>query len=79
MKKDKLLQRAINNPGNIHFSEFGKLLKTHHFECVWSKGGHFQYYIEKYRQLLPVQEKNGMAKEYQVIQFLIILEEHDAI
>jgi len=36
-------------------------------------------YSEKYRKLLPVQDKNGMAKEYQVIQFLMILEEHDAI
>ncbi len=79
MKKDKLLQKAINNPGNIHFSEFEKLLKTHHFECIRSKGSHFHYYSAKYSRLLPVQEKNGMAKEYQVIQFLSILEENDAI
>jgi hypothetical protein len=80
VKREKLLQKAISTPGNIRFGEFETLLKQSGFECIRSRGSHFHYYCEKFKKLLPVQEgKNGMAKEYQVLQFLSIMEENNAV
>jgi len=77
VKINKLLKKAINNPGNLHFEELQNLLERNGFECVRTSGSHHQYYSKKRKRLLPIQEKNGMAKEYQVRQFLSILEEND--
>jgi len=63
VKRDKLLKKAINNPGSLHFGEFETLLSSHGFERLRSKGSHVHYFNPAYRRLLPVQEKNGMAKE----------------
>jgi len=77
VKINKLLKKAINNPGNLHFEELQNLLERSGFEWVRTGGSHHQYDRKKRKRLLPIQEKNGMAKEYQVRQFLSILEEND--
>lgn len=66
MKKDKLLDKAVNNPSNLRFSDFQRLLKLFGFELVRIRGSHFHYYNEMWGKLLPIQERKGMAKEYQV-------------
>ncbi|MBF0606507.1 MAG: type II toxin-antitoxin system HicA family toxin [Candidatus Magnetobacterium sp. LHC-1] len=80
MKRDKILRDAINNPANVRFSDFENLLKDFGFECLRYRGSHVIFFSSDYKKLIPVQEgKNGMAKEYQVKQFIRILEENDAI
>ncbi len=72
-KQEKLLHKAKNNPGGLHFSEFITLMK----HCGWildrQKGSH-QIWISPKRNRLPIQDKNGTAKKYQVEQFLLQLE-----
>ncbi|MCD4786045.1 MAG: type II toxin-antitoxin system HicA family toxin [Candidatus Eremiobacteraeota bacterium] len=79
MKKDKLLDKAINSVANLRFNEFCNLLNKFGFTCVRSRGSHFQYYNDEFKRLLPVQETKEYAKEYQVKQFLGILEENNVI
>ncbi len=68
-KKDKLLAKALRNPQGLKFSEFEALLK----QCGWTfdhqKGSHQIWYSLK-RHRLSIQNRKGMAKAYQVKQFL---------
>jgi hypothetical protein len=68
-KHKKLLEKAINNPRGLSYSHFETLLQ----QCGWSKdhqtGSHAIWYSPK-KFRLSIQNRNGMAKEYQVKQFL---------
>lgn len=79
MKKEKLLQKAINSPQNIRFNEFTNLMGHFGFDQANSEGSHFIYRNDKLAMSLPVQDIKGMAKTYQVRQFLEILRRHDVI
>ena len=64
-KKEKLLLKAQNNPKGLKFGEFRKLLAV----CKWvndhQTGSHQIWYSpSKYR--LSIQNRNGLAKDYQV-------------
>lgn len=72
-KQEKLLQKARNNPSGLHFDEFVTLLKGHGWILDRQKGSH-QIWISPKRHRLPIQEKNGVAKKYQVEQFLLQLQ-----
>jgi hypothetical protein len=79
MREEKLLQKALNSPQNMRFSEFETLLKHFDFYLMNSGGGHFIYRNDEMLVSLPVQEKGGRAKTYQVEQFLEILRRNNAI
>jgi predicted RNA binding protein YcfA (HicA-like mRNA interferase family) len=75
-KKEKLLKKALETPQNLRFDEFEALLTQHKFVCVRKGGGsHFIYRHPKLGKPLPVQNENGMAKEYQIKQFFEQLQE----
>lgn len=73
VKKEKLLEKAFNNPKGLSFKEFETLLKN----CGWildrQNGSHKIFYSEDGIRL-PIQNRNGKAKEYQVRQFIKIIE-----
>jgi len=73
VKKEKLLQKALNSPQNLRFSEFKTLLEHFEFYLMNSEGGHFVYRNDKIAVSLPIQNIKGMAKVYQIKQFLGIL------
>ena len=79
MQSDKLLQKAINNPDGLKFSEFQNLLESQGFVCARIRGSYFAYCSDKYKRSLPIQDNNGKAKGYQVKQFLRVLEENHVI
>lgn len=65
----KLLNKAKRNPEGMSFADFQTLMT----QCGWIKdrqrGSHQIWYsLEGAR--LSIQNRNGMAKEYQVQQFL---------
>ena len=68
-KQEKLLKKARNNHGGLHFNEFVTLLKQHNWILDRQRGSH-QIWISPKRHRLPIQDKNGVAKKYQVEQFL---------
>ena len=69
-QREKLLNRALNNPKNISFGEFQTLLRAAGWIFDHQKGSH-QIWYSPDRRRLPIQEaRNGKAKSYQVEQFL---------
>ena len=73
-KKEKLLDKALNNFDGLSFDDFCTLMKHRGWVLDHQKGSHQIWYSPKsYR--LSVQNRNGKAKGYQVKQFLIRLEE----
>lgn len=74
-KLEKLLDLARRNPNGLSFNDFEALLALSGWVFRRQTGSHrFWYSPKKYR--LPIQPmKNGMAKGYQVRQFLAAYEE----
>lgn len=70
-KRNKLLDKAINNPKGLKFAEFRKLLSS----CDWvqdRQSGSHQIWYSPNKQRISIQNRNGQAKEYQVKQFLLM-------
>jgi hypothetical protein len=68
--KQKLLDKAKNNPKGLRFDEFETLLSL----CDWifdhQTGSHRIWYSTQKARLSIQPNKNGKAKAYQVQQFL---------
>ena len=68
-KREKLLEKAKNNPRGLSYSDFETLLQ----QCDWLKdhqtGSHAIWNSPK-KFRVSIQNRQGMAKEYQVKQFL---------
>lgn len=72
-KKEKLLNKAINNPEGLSIDDFYTLMKHHGWMLDHQSGSHQIWYsAELFR--LCIQNRNGKAKGYQVRQFLSRLE-----
>ena len=74
MDKRQLLLRISNNPNNVDFKDFIRIIDAFGFILKRSHGSHFIYKKPGVSQLINVQNVNGKAKSYQVRQFLDILE-----
>jgi len=79
MKKEKLLHKALHSPQNLRFTEFETLLRHYGFELINSAGSHFIYRNDEMAVTLPIQNMNGLAKVYQIGQFLEILRRNNAL
>ncbi len=78
-KKDKLIQKARNNPYGLRFTELQTLCEIAGMRMDRSNGSHFVYVRENPTYTYPIQEgKNGEAKYYQVIDILGIYDEVNA-
>ena len=74
---EKLLEKARENPKNVRFKELCRLCELIGMEARKPVGSHFPYK----RSTPPVktlsfQNKDGMAKSYQVKQLLQFIDEH---
>jgi predicted RNA binding protein YcfA (HicA-like mRNA interferase family) len=69
-KREKLLAKALRNPGGMRFADFETLLH----QCGWvfdHQTGSHRIWVSPEGHRLPIQErKDGKAKGYQVRQFL---------
>lgn len=71
---DKLLNKASSSPQNLRFREFCNLIELFNAELRKTSGGHCVYKRGKEPSFtISVQDVGGMAKPYQVKQFLNIL------
>jgi len=69
-KKEKLWQKAQQNPNNLTFDEFETLLKQKGWTFTRQSGSHRLWYSQK-GDRLPIQPRqDGKAKPYQIKQFL---------
>ncbi len=73
-KKEKLLKQARNNPSGLSFDDFKTLLSQNNWVEDHQTGSHAIWYSPS-RSRLSIQNKNGMAKGYQVKQFLAQIDE----
>lgn len=76
-KVEKLFDKIRNNPRNVRFNDICKLAETFGFEYKGGRGSHKLYMKKNVHEILNFQNVNGMAKPYQVRQFLKIIEEND--
>ncbi len=78
-KREKLLRKAQNNPQGLSFREFKTLLNQFGWVEDHQTGSHSIWYNTEWQSInfvrLTIQNKNGMAKGYQVKQFLTLYEE----
>lgn len=73
-KKEKLLNKAKQNPKGLRFSEFESLLEICGWICDHQTGSHRIWYSPEKARLSIQPTKNNEAKEYQVKQFLALQE-----
>ncbi|MDP2277566.1 MAG: type II toxin-antitoxin system HicA family toxin [Nitrospirota bacterium] len=76
-KIEKLFDRIKNNPQNVRFDEICKLAEVFGFKYKGGKGSHKVYSKKGIIDILNFQNVHGMAKPYQVRQFLKITEDND--
>lgn len=68
-QRQKLLEKAKRNPSGLSFDKFQTLLSQSGWTKKHQRGSHIYWYSPQgYR--LSIQSESGMAKEYQVEQFL---------
>lgn len=73
-KIEKLLALAKRNPDGVSFRDFDALLSGFGFICDRQSGSHMMYIAPK-GQRISIQNRDGMAKGYQVRQALKLIEE----
>jgi hypothetical protein len=75
-QRQKLLEKARNNPAGVRFREI--CLLAEHIGCVkrGGKGSHIVYEKEGVEEILTFQDRSGMAKPYQVKQLLAVIEKY---
>lgn len=68
---EKLLNKALSSPQNLRFREFCKLIELFDAELRNTSGSHRVYKRDKKPSFTQsVQDVGGMAKPYQVRQFI---------
>lgn len=75
-KRDKLLTKAKNNPDGLAFEEFEALLAACNWQFRRQSGSHRLWYSPRCCRL-PIQNRGGKAKGYQVKQFLHVFDEEE--
>jgi len=76
-KLEKLFTRVQDNPHNVRFDEICKLAEVFGFKYRGGRGSHKVYSQKGIPEILNFKNVKGMAKPYQVRQFLQIIEEYN--
>lgn len=70
-KRDKLIDKALNNPRGLSFRDFQQLLRGANWTFDHQRGSHQIWYSPIGGHRLSIQEgRDGKAKGYQVEQFI---------
>ena len=77
MKKRKLLLKILNNPRHIRFSELIIVVEAYGFCLARTKGSHHIFTHPDIPELINLQNVHGMAKPYQIRQFLKLVERYN--
>ena len=77
MNSRKLLQRALDNPRGLRFTEAVKLAEAFGFRLDRISGSHHIMKRAGIPELVNLQNVGGMAKPYQVRQLLKLVEKHN--
>ncbi|HEY3760430.1 MAG TPA: type II toxin-antitoxin system HicA family toxin [Verrucomicrobiae bacterium] len=77
MQIQKLLEKAINSPQNLRFTEAIKLAGAFGFKLDRIRGSHHILKRSGIPELLNFQNVGGKLKPYQIKQMLEIVESYD--
>lgn len=77
MKKRKLLQKILNSPRSVKFSNMVSLVEAFGFRLSRVKGSHHIFVHPAVDELVNLQDVKGQAKPYQVRQFLKLVERYN--
>lgn len=76
-QRRKLIEKCRNNPGGIRFRELCLLAENLGFHKRGGKGSHVVYEKNGVEEIQTFQDRNGMAKPYQVKQLLAVMDKYD--
>ncbi len=77
MRPRKVLERIRAGSKNIRFADFVGLVEAYGFVETRRRGSHRMYWYEGVEDLVNLQpDRNGQAKQYQVHQFMSLVERH---
>lgn len=77
MKKDKLVNKILNNPKNVSFSDAVKCAELFGFKLDRINGGHHIFIHPEIENLLNLQNVKGNAKPYQIKQLIDLIEKNN--
>lgn len=77
MNKRKLFEKVLASSNNVQFREMITLVEAFGFQLSRIKGSHHIFTHPEIPELLNLQERNGKAKQYQVRQFLQLVEQYN--
>jgi len=77
MKKQKILQKVLNNPKNVRFLEVKSIVEAFGFKLSRISGSHHIFTHSNLSEIVNLQNVNGRAKSYQVKQFLRLVERYN--
>ncbi|HXU37118.1 MAG TPA: type II toxin-antitoxin system HicA family toxin [Blastocatellia bacterium] len=77
MKKQKLLAKILTGSKNVSFDEMVSLVEAFGFRLSRVSGSHHIFVRGDVPELINLQEVGGMAKPYQIRQFLKIVERYN--
>lgn len=77
MKKQKVLQKILNNPNNVRFLEVKSIVEAFSFKLSRISGSHHIFTRPDVSEIVNLQNVNGQAKSYQVKQFLSLVERYN--
>jgi hypothetical protein len=75
-RRQKLIEKARNNPAGVRFREICLLAEPLGFTRRGGKGSHVVYEKEGVEEIFTFQDRKGMAKPYQVTQLLAAIEKY---
>ena len=76
-KAGELLQQAIRSPASLRFGEMVRLAEAFGFREARRQGSHHIFVRADVKDLVNIQDVHGMAKPYQVRQFLKLVERYN--
>ena len=77
MNSRKLLQKALDSPQSLRFSEVLKLAEAFGFQLDRISGSHHILKCSAIPEILNLQNVRGMAKPYQVRQLIKLVERYN--
>ncbi|KGK91263.1 hypothetical protein DP73_04695 [Desulfosporosinus sp. HMP52] len=74
MNARRILERILFGSKNVRFDDLIKLAEAYGFRLERTNGSHHIFIHTGVRELLNLQDVNGMAKPYQIRQLLKLVE-----
>lgn len=77
VKKQKLLNKILNNTKTVSFSDMKKIVEAFGFQLSRISGSHHIFAHPELAEIVNLQNVGGKAKSYQVKQFIALIEKYN--